>query len=280
MATKRASTPLTQREVQEQVLALVRLATVWARRSFEDDEPRDRPVDEHLLRQVVTKLVEHRDVPLVRAPSGSLVRESSLAEIRLYRLVLAAIRKYRATPAKSRRPLSRYVGDAFRRSGYRVTPELREFIDEVRSNGSPSSLAGRILARAGFKSYRSIAAFRKAAANARAIRRRRSVTRREVIEYFLACLQVPSADLAAMARAIDSVALGGTLTATPRWTLNRRRHPKPSTSFTISRRPPIVRVREGAYYVRYAQPLPGDPTRAELDGVDVYDSDAPFDEQD
>lgn len=230
-------------------MKLLRLATVWARRSFEDDEPLDRADDERVLRAVVAALTKHRDVPLVRSSGGSVVRESSLRDAKLYRLVLAAVRSHRAAPIARRGPLSRRLKDAFRRVGIPLHVDVRTFADELPLGGAPSTLAGQILSKAGMKSYRSIAETKRSAAKARTIRRRRTVTRLEVIEYFLACLQVPEENLFAIAAAVDAVCEGGMLTATPRnWGRRSALGPAP--------KPPSKRPK----YVRYGTALLSDAT--------------------
>lgn len=130
-------------------------------------------------------------------------------------------------------------------------------------------VTSRVLAAAGFKTYRSMAEIKKAAAAARVVLRRRSVSRLEVIQYFLACAQAPEHDLHGLAQAIELGLTGSVLEAKPRRPYRRRTKPRPSSATgTVVRRRTLLAPRQGPYD-RYGQPLPGDATRAELAMFDL-----------
>ncbi|MBK9519669.1 MAG: hypothetical protein IPO09_20545 [Anaeromyxobacter sp.] len=264
MASRKIHPPLGQQEVQETMLALLRIATVWARRSFEDDEPRDRPADERLLRAVRALLHDHQDVPLVNA-SGStkvLVRQSSHREYELFNSVHQALEVATADPKEWRRGAAR-LRLAFRQAGFSLSSKsAKQYFDNLMMERPPTELAGRVLQMAGFRGYSSVKAVERTLERARAIAARREVSRLEIIEYFLACLQVPEEDLHGNADSINAVVRGGTLARTPsHW---HRRSPLSSGMIPPWKRP---------YYIRYAQRRLSDPTRALLGGSDQDDFD-------
>lgn len=260
MAAKKKAPKLTQEEVQQAFMKFARLAVVWARRSFESDAPLDRPEDEKLLRELVDALSKHRDIPLIHAHvqgrPPTVVRESSAQEYDLYCAVLGAIRRGPDTATG----LPGSLQEAFRGLGHRCSPaRAKEYANAVRAadGKGPGVQAGRVLQMAGFRGYTSVAAAKKSIAKARDVRARREASRLELVQYFLACLQIPEADLHGAALALESIMAGGTLTAYPqRW--NRR-------AATWGRRPPGRRP----YYIRYGQPLLDDETRAELGDLDL-----------
>jgi hypothetical protein len=268
MPARKTPTKLTQREVQESIAVLLRIATVWARRSFEEDEPRDRPHDERLLRKVIALVSAHRDVPLVNASgkTRTLLRESSLHEFELFQSVHDAIRAAKNASDEENRIAAR-LRLAFRRAGGACTSsDARRYAANLSIDRTPTELAGRVLQMAGMRGYRSASAVEGSVARAREVAARRETSRRELIEYFLACLQIPEEDLHGAALALDSIITGGTLKAYPRrWT--RR-----SASWGL--RPPGRRP----YYDRYGQPRLDDRTRAELASANLWaDVDDPGD---
>lgn len=270
MAAKKNVPRLTQAEVQQTFMKFARLATVWARRSFEGDAPLDRPEDERLLRLLVDALSRHRDVPLIHANvqgrPPTVVRESSAQEYDLYCAVLDAIR--RGPDAAT--GLAGSIQKAFHGLGYKCSPaRARVYEDAVYAAEAkgPGVQAGRVLQMAGFRGYTSVMAARKSIAAARAVRARREASTLELIQFFMACLQVPEEDLHGIALAVEEVARGGTLTATPTRWHHRSRLGGP-------RVPPWSR----AYYERYAQANLHDSTRAELGSIVQTDFEEPEDE--
>ena len=258
--------PLTQLEVQEELTKLLRLATAWARRSFERDEPRDRREDEALLNKVCCLTRRHEDVPLItaRGKTKVVLRTSTLADLQRYRTLLRAIvDAQETTPRSWRARLPSVIADAFTSLGDNCSvPRARRIVEQLPAKGPPTVLADKVLQAAGFRSYRSLKAAEQEEARTKEILRRREVTRLELIEYFLACLQVPEEDLHAIAAAVDSVCKGGTLVATPRrW--GRR------AAFGTAPKHPADRPK----YVRYGAALLSDPSIGLLS--DEYQPDDP-----
>ncbi len=260
MVSRRERPPLTQQEVQEAILALMRVAVVWARRSFENDEPRDRPADEALLAKIAALLRDHADVPLVtaRGKTRIVVRESTLEDLRRYRALVGAITdSKKRSPNSWRKVLAETVVRAFASIGDPWSESnARRAVAGIKKT-SPTAIAGAILRNAGFRAYRNLRAAELEEARAQGVIRRREASRLELIQYLLTCLQIPEEDLHGAALALDSIMAGGTLKAFPhRW--NRR-------AASWGRRPPDKRP----YYIRYGQPLLHDETRAELVHLDL-----------
>ena len=218
MTSRPPKAKLTQQEVQDGVLALIRIATVWARRSFEQDEPRDRPDDERLLGKVIALVRKQRDVPLVTATGNTktLLRASSMREFELFQAVHDTLTAAKAAGDDEHRIAAR-LRLAFRYAGAPCSSaDARRYAGNLMMERPPTELAGRVLQMFGLRGYRSAKAIEGSIARAREVASRREASRRELIEYFIACLQVPEEDLHAIAAAVDSVSNGGTLTATPR----------------------------------------------------------------
>ncbi len=260
-------TKLTQLEVQAAVLALARIAIVWARRSFEVDEPLDRPADERLLREVVELVQRSRDVPLVaaRRATKSVLRQSSMLDLERYDAVLGALRDTkRIRNINSRRAtLARQVSEILTRTGHACDQQkAKRIVESLAFGDAPSVLAGKILSQAGLKSYRSIAETKRELPRLREIARRRETSSLEVVEYLLACLQVPEESLYNFAGALYAVRAGGTLVATPR-------HPTRGRALgRLARKP----------YARYGAWLIGEPTIGVLNADYAVPDSAELDE--
>lgn len=229
-----ASRPkLEQVEVQDAIMALLRIATVWARRSYEDEGPLDRHADEELLRGIVELVRGHRNVPLVAASKATKValRESAIRMVECHDALVEALKVARQARniASQRANVSRRVVGILTTHGCACELEqVRVALSMVNLRLAPSTVAGKVMRQFGLWDYRSVAEARRELPALRAIAARRETTTLETIEYLLACLQVPPAQLYSTATALLVVLGGGQLTAQPRF---RRRRPtsEPST---------------------------------------------------
>ena len=129
------------------MLALIRIATVWARRSFEQDEPRDRPDDERLLGKIIGLVRKQRDVPLVTATGNTkaLLRESSMREFELFQAVHDTLTAAKAAGDDEHRIAAR-LRLAFRHAGAPMLVGRRHEVCRQPDDGAPTHGAGRACA--------------------------------------------------------------------------------------------------------------------------------------
>ena len=261
MARPKADSPapaLSQRDVQDAVLALMRVAVVWARRSFEQDAPPDRLEDQLFLAKAAALIHEHAGTArtLVRATGSTRAafREDSFTLLELYEEVYALAEAFgRSSRTANRKEWFKtsvgkaLIGKKLPASARRVQREFENFA------GPASALASRVLMLAGLKGYRTRAALKHELERAKQIRARREVSTLELVEYFLACLPVPKENLHELARAVWTVRLGGRLSAVPSGRPGRRSN--------VSGRVPTV----PAPYPRYGAARIADDTEGVLD---------------
>lgn len=248
MTTRKRKSKLDQLEVQDSVLALIKIATVWARRSFEDVGPLDRDADEELLGRVVELVGAHRNVPLVAASKGTklALRESAIRMVECHGAlvdVLKAVKKARNVRSQ-RAALSHQVAAILTRHGCACDLEqARTVVTTLQMGQSPSELAGKVMRRFGLWDYRSVAEARRELPALRAVAARRETTMLETIEYLMACLQVPIERLHEFAAALHAVRHGGELLARPSRPPTRRRSgTRPRLSDGKSTKSPIART--------------------------------------
>lgn len=251
--------PLTQLELQQAITKLIRVAVLWARRSFESDPAPDRAEDQAFLRTLVDAVDAHTSSSrtLVR-PSRSTktpFREDSFVLVEVYEAIHAAATAFKKSTARAsaRQRLRHELAAALSSRGFPASAAaVQRRFGELTLGSSASEIADQVLGLAELEGYRTVAALRRALARARTIQARRDVSDLEIIQYMLACLNVRREQLHAFAHALWVVRTGGQLLARPA---------NPFIRGTLARGP---RARP-APYDRYGAPAAWDDTCGVLD---------------